>query len=139
MVEENNSVRKNIKRTIEHKKVGSLFNYNDFKECGPYTAIRTAIVDLCKESCLERVCQGVYVKPDIGNEKEYYPDNITLAKEIDRKNGSIATPRGKTLDFIEGRITKMPNELEFYSTGSGRTIRLPDGMVVKFTLKKGKI
>ena len=73
MVEESNSVRNNIKRIIEQNKVGSLFNANDFKSCGSYTAIRTAIVDLCKEKCLERVCQGVYVKPGTG--KEYIPDN----------------------------------------------------------------
>ncbi len=134
MVEESNSVRNNIKRIIEQNKVGSLFNANDFKSCGSYTAIRTAIVDLCKEKCLERVCQGVYVKPGTG--KEYIPDNITLAIEIDRKNGSIAIPKGETLDFLEGRISKMPKKLEFFSTGSGRTRKLPDGVLVKYTLRR---
>ena len=134
MAEENNSVSKNIKRIIEQNKAGSLFNYNDFKSCGSYTAIRTAIVDLCKAKYLERICQGVYVKP--GTEKDYIPDNITLAIEIDRKNGSIATPKGKTLDFLEGRISKMPTVLNFFSTGSSRTRKLPDGTTVKYTLQR---
>ncbi len=135
MAEEKSSVLKNIKRIIEQNNVGSLFNYNDFKSCGTYSAIRTAIVVLCKNNYLERVCQGVYVKPS--TEQKYIPDSITLAKEIERKNGSIATPKGKTLDFLDGRIKKMPTVLEFFSTGSGRTRRLPNGVLVKYTLKRG--
>lgn len=135
-MEEKNSVRNNVLRFIEQKKVGSLFNYNDFKDCGSYTAIRTVIVDLCKAKCLERICQGVYVKPGIYASKEYIPDNITLAKEIDRKNGSIATPKGKTLEYVNGKLSNIPQELEFFSTGSGRSIKLPDGTTVKYTFRK---
>ena len=136
MEEENNSVRKNIIRIIEQNEVGTLFNYNDFKECGSYTAIRTAVVDLCKAKYLERIWYGIYVKPDIKLSGNYIPDNITLAKEIDRRNGSTATPRKKTLDFLNGKLSKMPNELEFYSNGSGRNIKLPDGTIVKYIFQK---
>ena len=83
--------------------------------------------------CYQRICQGVYVKPG-KNGENYKPDNITLAKEIDRKNGATATPKGKTLDYVNGKINKLPNLLEFYSTGSGRIIRLPDGTIVKYSL-----
>ena len=136
MVKKNNSVFKNIKRIIDQSDSGTLFNSNDFKDCGPYSAIRTAIVDLCKANYIERVFRGVYVKPDNANSKKYLPDDITLAMEIDRKNGSEATPKGKTLDFIEGRLLEMPKVLDFYSTGSGRTLVLPDGTAVKYTLQK---
>lgn len=127
-----NSVQNNIKRLLSESKVGTLFNYNDFRDCGTYTAIRSAVVYLCKNKELERICQGVYVKPGRkgGN---YYPDNITLAKEIDRKNGSTTSPKGKTKDYIDGKINKMPNSLEFFSSGSGRIIKLPDGTIVKYT------
>ena len=135
-MEKENSVRQNMMKVIDEKRVGSLFNYDDFKDCGTYTAIRTAVVDLCKANYLERICQGIYVKPDKIKSKKYYPDNITLAKEIDRKNGSTAIPRGSTLLYIKGIISDMPNELNFYSTGSGRVIRLPDGTIVRYTLRK---
>ena len=136
MPEKENSVYNNIKRIIKQSEVGRLFNYNDFKECGTYTAIRTAVVDLCKANYLERICQGIYVKPDISNKKNYIPDDITLAFEMDRKNGSVATPRGSTLDYINGILPDMPDKLQFYSTGSGRNIKLPDGRIVSYTLKK---
>jgi len=133
MEEEKTSVRENMIKIIEQNKVGSLFNYFDFKDCGPYSAIRTAIVGLCRTKHLERVYRGVYVKPDKNASNKYIPDNITLAKEIDRKNGSIATPKGRTLDYVNGKLSEIPSELEFYSTGSGRNLKLPDGTIVKFT------
>ena len=132
MIKEN-SVQYNIKQLLAKSKAGTLFNYNDFNDCGTYTAIRSAVVYLCKNKELERICQGVYVKPG-KNGENYKPDNITLAKEIDRKNGATQTPKGKTLDYVNGKINKLPNLLEFYSTGSGRIIRLPDGTIVKYSL-----
>ena len=136
MPEKENSVYNNIKKIIKQSKVGRLFNYNDFAECGTYSAIRTAVVDLCKANYLERVCQGVYVKPNINKVKNYIPDDITLAIEIDRRNGSVATPKGSTLEYVNGIMPDMPDKLEFYSTGSGRTIKLPDGRIVSYTFKK---
>lgn len=137
MIKEN-SVQNNIKKLLSESKVGTLFNYSDFKECGTYTAIRSAVVYLCKNSELERICQGVYVKPGKTGEN-YMPDNITLAKEIDRKNGAIASPKGKTLEYLNGKIDKLPKSLEFYSTGSGRIIQLPDGTIVKYTFLRSDL
>ncbi|MDO4823073.1 MAG: DUF6088 family protein [Bacteroidales bacterium] len=131
MIKEN-SVQNNIKKLLSESKVGTLFNYNDFRDCGTYTAIRSAVVYLCKNKKLERICQGVYVKPGRKGEN-YFPDNITLAKEIDRKNGATASPKGETQDYLNGKIDKLPKSLEFYSTGSGRKIQLPDGTIVKYT------
>lgn len=136
MEEEKTSVRKNMIKIIEQNEVGHLFNYSDFKDCGQYGAIRTAIVDLCRTKHLERVVQGIFVKPALGKQERYIPDNITIAMEIDRKNGSKATPKGKTLEFINGRLSELPKELEFYSTGSGRYLKLPDGTLVKYTLRR---
>ena len=128
-----NSVYNNIKRIVERSDIGHLFNYTDFRDCGKYTAIRTAVVDLCKQNYLERVCQGIYVKPDKLKSKSYLPDDITLAIEIDRKNGAEPTPKGETLEFLNGIRKKKPKILEFYSTGSGRKRVLPSGTVVKYS------
>ena len=127
MIKEN-SVQSNIKKLLADSEIGTLFNYNDFRSCGTYTAIRSAVVYLCKNKLLERVCQGVYVKPGKRGEK-YIPDDITLAKEIDRKNGATAYPKGKTLEYFNGKIDRQPKLLEFYSTGSGRIIQLPVGQL----------
>jgi len=137
MIKEN-SVQNNIKKMLSASKVGTLFNYNDFKDCGTYTAIRSAVVYLCKNKELERICQGVYVKPGLKGEN-YIPDNITLAKEIDRKNGATASPKGKTKDYLNGKLDKLPKSLEFYSTGSGRIIQLPDGTIVKYTFLRSDL
>ncbi len=136
---EKKSVLQNIKQIVDQSQVGGLFNYNDFRDCGPYSAIRSAVVELCKANYLERICQGIYVKPDKIKSHAYIPDNILLAKEIDRKNGSVATPKGDTLDYVNGVMRKMPKELQFYSTGSGRIVTLPDGTIVKFYLSKRNV
>ena len=39
MIKEN-SVQYNIKQLLAKSKAGTLFNYNDFNDCGTYTAIR---------------------------------------------------------------------------------------------------
>lgn len=136
MTVKENSVCSNVKRIIDQSEIGRIFNYRDFDSCGPYTAIRTAVVELRKNNYLERVCQGIFVKPDKTSNKSYIPDDVTLAIEIDRKNGAIAVPKGATLDYINGKITKKPRELEFYSNGSGRVIYLPNGTKVKYTFLK---
>ncbi len=76
MEEEKTSVRKNIIKIIEQNEVGHLFNYSDFKDCGQYGAIRTAIVDLCRTKHLERVYRGIFVKPNTNASKKYKPNNI---------------------------------------------------------------
>lgn len=127
------SVRNRMKLMIESGAIGHLYNINDFCECGPYSAIRTVLVDFCKSNVLERVFRGIYVKPGTNKRnKMYLPDDITLAKEIDRKNGSIATPKGKTLDYVNGKISEKPKVLEFYSTGSGRNVQLSNGVLIRY-------
>ena len=136
MVVSEESVRNRMKLMIESDDIGHLYNINDFRECGPYSAIRTVLVDFCKSKVLERVFRGIYVKPGTNKRREsYLPDDITLAKEIDRKNGSIATPKGKTLDYVNGIISEKPKVLEFYSTGSGRTVKLSSGVMVKYLFR----
>lgn len=126
-----NSVSQNIILLLKGKKIGTTFIYKDFAECGSYTAIRSAVVKLCKSGHLRRVCQGVYIKPDI-NGTFSLPDNIHIAMEIDRRRSDYTAPYGTTLDYLEGKLKEMPKTLHFNTHGSTRIVTLPDNSIVKY-------
>lgn len=126
-----NSVTQNIILFLKSKKCGTTFIYDDFAECGAYTAIRTSVVKLCKSGHIQRICQGVYIKPNEDGTITL-PSNINIAIEIDRRQSDYTYPYGATLEFVEGKIKKMPKTLCFNTHGSTRKIELPDGSIVKY-------
>lgn len=126
-----NSVFQNIILFLKDKKIGTTFIYDDFAECGSYTAIRSAVVKLCKSGHLRRICQGVYVKSN-SDGTFTLPNNIHIALEIDRRNSDYTAPYGTTLDYIKGKLKQMPNTLYFNTHGSTRIITLPDNSIVKY-------
>lgn len=125
------SVHSNIIKLLSEEKPGKTFVYDDFSECGTYAAIRSAVVKLCKEKYLLRICQGVYIKPSPTGEN-ILPDNITLAIEIDRRSGAKATIKEKSRKYSREKTSIGSKELHMWSTGSSRRIKLPDGTVVKY-------
>lgn len=126
-----NSVSQNIILFLKDKEMGTTFIYKDFAECGTYTAIRSAVVKLCKSGHLRRVCQGVYMKPNV-NGTFTLPDNIHIAMEIDRRRSDYTVPYGTTLDYLEGKLKEMPKTLHFNTHGSTRIVTLPDNSIVKY-------
>lgn len=132
MVEKDLSIPKRLINFLKDKKAGTTFIYEDFKSCGPYSPVRSAVVFLCKTRKLARVCQGVYVKP--GNNGKYeIPSNCQIIKELDRRNGGIPMPKDKeTTAYISGQLSYNPKILSFYTNSSTRRFKLPDGTLVKF-------
>lgn len=119
----------NIQRFLLSQQPGTTFVYSDFKHCGSYESIRSVVVDLCKKRKLVRICQGVYVKPSVDG-SEYMPDNVAIAKEIDRKNGGKAV----LFDEIAEEISRglKPAVLKFHTNKSTRTNVLPDGTIANY-------
>lgn len=121
-----------IIRFLEDKKEGTTFIYDDFRSCGDYVSIRSAVVHLCKKRMLIRVCQGVYVKP-LHNGVMIKLSDYQIIKDIDRRNGGTPIPKGEeTKNYIDGAINYKPKELHFYTNSSSRKIKLSDGTIVKF-------
>lgn len=127
-----NSTPNRIIKFLDTKDVGTTFIYDDFTNCGDYESIRSAVVHLCKNRKLIRVCQGVYVKPKSGGIM-IKPSDYQIIKDIDRRNGGTPIPKGEeTKNYIEGTLHYKPKELFFYTNSSTRQIRLPNGIIVKF-------
>lgn len=130
-MEKNNSVTQNLLEYLKDKTSGTTFIYDDFSGCGTYTAIRSSVVKLCREGYLHRVCQGVYVKPNVDGSFAKL-SNIHIAREIDRRTSDMTEPYGSTLDYVEGKIKKKPSILYFNTHSATRQIELPDGTIVKY-------
>lgn len=110
-----------LKAFLDTQPEGSTFVSDDFREFGTYACIRSAIVRMCKNNVLIRLCQGVYMKTGAK-----VPDKIYLAKEIARRSGAKARLK-------EDEKKGGTRILTFYTTGSTRSMILEDGTVIKYT------
>lgn len=132
MAKNENSTPKKIIKFLENKEEGTTFIYDDFRSCGNYKSIRSAVVHLCKKSKLIRVYQGIYVKPQSGGIM-IIPSDYQIVKDLDRRNGGLPVPKNEeTKKYIDGTINYTPKELRFYTNSSTRQIKLPNGIIVKF-------
>lgn len=117
------STYKQIDQYIQGKNPGSMFNCDDFNLFGSYKNIRSSLVRLCKNRCLIRVFQGIYMKP-----AKEEPDIISIASEISRKNGS-------SIILVKDECIGGTRILTFHTDGSTRIITLSDGSVLKYIHK----
>lgn len=115
-----NSTTTRISAFLKTQKEGTTFVYDDFKELGSYSCIRSAIVRLCENNELIRLCQGVYMKPGTD-----VPDIVHIAKEIARRSKS-------KVELKEDEYRGNTRIISFYTNGSTRSLTLDDGAVIKY-------
>lgn len=123
------SARNNILKQINKQKPGTIFNYEDFADCGNYSNIRSAVVRLCETGNLIRVAQGLYMKP-YDSTKEM-PSHLEIVKEIARRTHTIAVPK-TDIHGNSKKVTAEAKKLFFDTDGSTRKIKLYDGTVIHF-------
>lgn len=109
-----------IYKLVELEEAGKTFIFSDFDGCGSYTSVRSAVTRLCDKKVLTRLCQGVYMKPGTD-----LPDTLHIAKEIARRNRTLAQVKN---DEYIGKT----RVITLTTTGSTRSITLPDGTVLKY-------
>ena len=115
-----NSTTAKISDFIQRQKNGTTFVYDDFKELGSYSNIRSSIVRLCKKKELTKLYHGIYMKSG-----DKIPDAVHIALEIGRKKGlKVSLRRDKC--YGNTRI------ISLYTNGSTRNIILSDGTVLKY-------
>lgn len=133
------STTEKILQFLSNKEEGFLFGYETLSECGTYACLRSSIMRLCKIGEVCRVCQGLYIKKTKGVKNGMFPDNITIAIEIDKKVGGSPVPYGDTALYLEKRLNRCPKILNFRTTSSTRSLVLSDGTVVKYYKPKNSI
>lgn len=129
-----------LSKFFEGSLPGSLFIYSDFIGKVKYDCARSTIERLCDTRIIARVAPGVFVKL---NEDGCIPelDIINVAKAIGRKSGNLVKPKSRTLEALSSGIPIEDINLIFWTTGSSRTCRLYNGLIITFrhaTLDKCK-
>ncbi|VEU75074.1 Uncharacterised protein [Mycoplasmopsis citelli] len=111
-----------LKQQIEQtmfQNPGKIYIASDFLELGDKNNIKLILHRLNKEGKIERLINGLYVKPYYSNilKRYSYPRPEEVAQKIAQKNGwTIAPAKNATLNYT-GVSTQVPAVFEYISNG----------------------
>ncbi|UUD36257.1 DUF6088 family protein [Mycoplasmopsis citelli] len=101
---------------------GKIYIASDFLEIGDKNNIKLILHRLTKEGKIERLINGLYVKPYYSNiiKKYSYTLSEEVAEKIAQKNGwTIAPAKNATLNYT-GVSTQVPVVFEYISDGPSK-------------------
>jgi len=120
-----NSIGIQILDKIRKAKRGSLFFTEDFSLYGNHDALRKALERLVKSGEIERVAQGIYVRPVIDNYiGKVLPGIEDIAVAIAKRDRATVVPTGSYAMYKMGLTTQVPLNIVFYSDTSARKIKI---------------
>lgn len=125
------SVNHIIELKINRFKPGKVFLPSDFKELGTSTAIRKALSRLVETGQVERMGQGIYVKPK--NDKVFgkvLPSMEQLAEALAKKEHVKIKPSGQYALNKVGLSTQVPMRLVFLTTGNSKRIQIGKNAII---------
>lgn len=125
------SVNSIIELKINKLKSGKAFFASDFKELGTSTAIRKSLSRLVESKQVERIAQGIYVKPK--NHKVFgkiLPSIEELAETLAKKEHVKIKPSGQYALNKVGLSTQVPMRLVFQTTGNSKKIKIGNSTIV---------
>jgi hypothetical protein len=116
---------------INRLKLGQAFFASDFKELGTSTAIRKSLSRLVESKQVERMAQGIYVKPKkdkvLG---KILPSMEELAESLAKKEHINIKPTGQYALNKVGLSTQVPTKLVFLSTGNPKKIKIGKSTII---------
>lgn len=119
------SIESKIKKSISRKKRGELLFPDDFRGLGSSEAVRLALHRLEKEGYVQRVAQGIYVRPKISKYAgEVLPTAEEIAMAIAKRDKIRLVPTGAYALSALGLSTQVPMKLVFLTDGAPREIKL---------------
>lgn len=125
------SVNSIIELKINRLKLGQVFFASDFKELGTSTAIRKSLSRLVESKQVERMAQGIYVKPKkdkiLG---KILPSMEELAESLAKKEHINIKPTGQYALNKVGLSTQVPTKLVFLSTGNTKKIKIGKSTII---------
>lgn len=140
------SIENQIVERIESFPKGELLLPNDFSDLGSSEAVRIALFRLEKEGVINRVAQGIYVRPKISKLiGVLVPSAEEVAEAITKRDRIRTVPTGNYALNALGLSTQVPMNIVFLTDGSPRIIKIGK-RTIKFKkttpknlLAKGKI
>lgn len=120
------SIDNQIEEKIKREKEGALFFVDDFLSIGSRSAIYTTLHRMTKRGLIERVAQGIYVKPRLSEllNSEVLSTAEELAKVIAKRDRARLLPTGSYALHALGLSTQIPLKLVYYTDGKARTLKI---------------
>lgn len=119
------SIESKIKKYISGKKRGELLFPDDFRKFGSSEAVRLALYRIEKEGYIQRVAQGIYVRPKISKYAgEVLPTAEEIAMAIAKRDKIRLVPTGVYALSALGLSSQVPMKLVFLTDGAPREIKL---------------
>lgn len=119
------SSKNQIETKILKSSVGEIFFAEDFYAYGSPGNIRLTLFRLVNEGILERLAQGIYLKPKkdplLGT---LYPTTEEIAKQIAQRDKARIAPTGVLALYLLGLTTQVPLKAVYLSDGSQREIKI---------------
>jgi len=119
------SSKNQIETKILKSSLGEIFFAEDFYAYGSAGNIRLTLFRLVNEGILERLAQGIYLKPKrdplLGI---LYPTTEELAKQIAQRDKARIAPTGVYALYLLGLTTQVPLKAVYLSDGSQREIKI---------------
>jgi hypothetical protein len=118
------STHKLILESIDRCKSGKVLFPSDFRGLGSDNAIKMSLSRIATEGGLERISNGLYMKP--GKIKKIQIDPQALAGIIAIKEQVRIRPAGEFAKYKLGLILQEPQELTYVTDGQPRMVTLTD-------------
>lgn len=119
------SSKNQIETKILKSSLGEIFFAEDFYNYGSSGNIRLTLFRLENEGILERLAQGIYLKPKkdplLGT---LYPTTEVIAKQIAQRDKARIAPTGVFALYLLGLTTQVPLKAVYLSDGSQREIKI---------------
>lgn len=119
------SSKNQIEKKILKSSLGEIFFAEDFYAYGSAGNIRLTLFRLVNEGILERLAQGIYLKPKrdplLGS---IYPTTEEIVKQIAQRDKARIAPTGVLALYLLGLTTQVPLKAVYLSDGSQREIKI---------------
>ncbi len=119
------SIEIQVLEKIKHRPRGTLFFVDSFAKTGNARAVNKALERLVKLGEMERVAQGIYVRPVIDDYiGKVLPGIEKIAVAIAKRDRATIVPTGSYAMYKLGLTTQVPLNIVFYSDTSARKIKI---------------
>lgn len=119
------SSKNQIETKILKSSLGEIFFAEDFYAYGSPGNIRLTLFRLVNDGILERLAQGIYLKPKrdplLGT---LYPTTEEIVKQIAQRDKARIAPTGVFALYLLGLTTQVPLKAVYLSDGSQREIKI---------------
>lgn len=119
-------IKNSVMKKIERSNPNSVFFISDFTDTGSPETIRKIFFQAAEAGTLERVGQGIYVKPKESRFGKVPVSLENIAYEIADRDKCQILPTGSAAANMIGLSTQIPMNLSYITSGSTRTITIGD-------------